>query len=165
MQMIERIFNPVKFTGYHMWGVMILFFGTIISVNLTLAWYANSTWTGLVVKNSYVASQKFNEQTKVLKGQAEMGWKVEPKFAANAFSLNLTDANGARIDNAVITAMVGLPARENADRLVQFVQDQQGVYRAPVDLDNGYWEAKVAIIGPKADQWNKSYRFVIKNEQ
>ena len=52
--------NPTperEFTGWHMAITMIAFFGVIISVNLTMAILASSTWTGLIVKNGYVASQ------------------------------------------------------------------------------------------------------------
>src|SRR5690606_31679205 len=48
------------FTGWHMFGAMVLFFGVIISVNLYMAWQATHTWSGLVVKNTYIASQEFN---------------------------------------------------------------------------------------------------------
>ena len=55
-------YNPAgkPFTGWHMVVALGLFFGTIITVNLAMAYYANSTWSGLVVKNTYVASQEFN---------------------------------------------------------------------------------------------------------
>ena len=48
------------FSGRHMLLTMLAFFGVIIGVNLTMAWFARSSWTGLVVENSYVASQEFN---------------------------------------------------------------------------------------------------------
>ena len=53
MKLLKNFFAPEEFTGWHMVGVMCLFFGTIISVNLYLAYQANHSWTGLVVKNSY----------------------------------------------------------------------------------------------------------------
>jgi nitrogen fixation protein FixH len=48
------------FTGWHMLGVMALFFGTIISVNFYMAYNAIHSWSGLVAENTYVASQQFN---------------------------------------------------------------------------------------------------------
>ena len=53
---------PKEFTGRHMLAIMLAFFGTIIAVNLVMAIFASRSWTGLVVKNSYVASQEFNEK-------------------------------------------------------------------------------------------------------
>ncbi|HLA02420.1 MAG TPA: FixH family protein, partial [Aestuariivirga sp.] len=43
------------FTGWHMAAITISFFAVIIAVNLTLAVFASSSWSGLVVANSYVA--------------------------------------------------------------------------------------------------------------
>src|SRR3546814_8186701 len=48
------------FTGWHMLGAMLLFFGIVISVNLYMAWQATRSWSGLVVENTYIASQEFN---------------------------------------------------------------------------------------------------------
>ncbi len=48
-----------EFTGRHMWLLAVSFFGVIISVNIVMAVSAARTWTGLVVENSYVASQEF----------------------------------------------------------------------------------------------------------
>jgi nitrogen fixation protein FixH len=36
------------FTGYHMLAILVAFFGVIISVNLLMAYYANSSWSGLI---------------------------------------------------------------------------------------------------------------------
>ncbi len=67
--------QPKPFTGRHMLFAMLAFFGVIIAVNLTMAVFATKSWTGLVVKNSYVASQAFNrelEQAKVQESDLEM---------------------------------------------------------------------------------------------
>ena len=49
-----------KFTGWHMTGILVAFFGVVVSVNVFMARAAISTFGGTVVDNSYVASQKFN---------------------------------------------------------------------------------------------------------
>ena len=47
-------------TGKRMTGIFVLFFGVVIAVNVVMACYASSTFGGIVVENSYVASQDFN---------------------------------------------------------------------------------------------------------
>ena len=42
-------------------GHAVAFFGVIIAVNCVMACFANSTWSGLVVANGYVASQSFDK--------------------------------------------------------------------------------------------------------
>ena len=57
--------KPAEFTGRHMLAIMLAFFGVIIAVNLVMATLASKSWTGLVVKNTYVASQQFNRKAPV----------------------------------------------------------------------------------------------------
>ena len=71
-----------------------LFFGVIITVNLTMAYYANSTWSGLVVKNSYVASQEFNGKVEQVKAQEALGWKGSLTSTPGTVRWSLVDADG-----------------------------------------------------------------------
>jgi nitrogen fixation protein FixH len=48
------------FTGWHMALILIGFFAVVVGVNLLMARFASSTFGGVVVENSYVASQQFN---------------------------------------------------------------------------------------------------------
>ena len=57
-----RLDDEHPFTGRHMLAVVFAFFGTIITVNLVMAFLATGTFPGLVVKNSYIASQHYNER-------------------------------------------------------------------------------------------------------
>ncbi|MEH6702567.1 FixH family protein, partial [Parasphingorhabdus sp.] len=49
-----------KFTGYHAAAMIVSFFAVVVVVNLVMAQFALSTFSGTVVDNSYVASQKYN---------------------------------------------------------------------------------------------------------
>ena len=63
-----------EFTGRHMLAIIVSFFGVIIAVNMTLVYFAVQSWSGLVVKNSYVASQKFNKTLEKAALQRARGW-------------------------------------------------------------------------------------------
>lgn len=58
-----------EFTGRHMLAIMIAFFGVIIAVNVTMAVMAGRSWTGIVVEDTYIASQEFN--SRVAEGRAQ----------------------------------------------------------------------------------------------
>ncbi len=64
------------FTGWHMTGILVAFFGVVIAVNLTMASYAVSTFGGVVVENSYVASQEFNGWLDEAKDERALGWSA-----------------------------------------------------------------------------------------
>ncbi|ESY87148.1 FixH family protein, partial [Mesorhizobium sp. LNHC229A00] len=66
--------KPREFTGRHMLAIIPAFFGVVIAVNLTMATLANTSWTGLVVENTYVASQQFNRKAEEGRAQAALGW-------------------------------------------------------------------------------------------
>ena len=70
----RRIARP--FTGKHMAAIMIAFFGVVIAVNVLMARLATSTFGGLVVENSYVASQKFNRWLGEARSEKALGWKA-----------------------------------------------------------------------------------------
>jgi nitrogen fixation protein FixH len=52
---------------------MVAFFGVIITVNMIMARFAVTTWSGLVVPNTYVASQQFNTQAELNRGRSRPG--------------------------------------------------------------------------------------------
>ncbi|MBX4975304.1 cation transporter, partial [Rhizobium lentis] len=61
------------FTGLHMLLATSAFFAVVIAVNVTMAFYASSSWSGLVVENTYVASQEFNRKAAAMKAMATSG--------------------------------------------------------------------------------------------
>ena len=72
---------PRTFTGRHMTMVLVAFFGTIIVVNFTMARFASSTFGGVVVENSYVASQHFNLAQELLHLHFVVGFYPFPNQA------------------------------------------------------------------------------------
>jgi nitrogen fixation protein FixH len=69
-----------KFTGWHMTGILVAFFGVVVSVNVFMAQAAISTFGGTVVDNSYVASQKFNGWLDKAEAQKALGWTVSARL-------------------------------------------------------------------------------------
>jgi len=160
--MLQRVFAPKEFTGWHLLAMIVGWFGIVIGVNLFMAWNAIDSWTGLVVQNSYVASQEFNEVTAEKRAQLAMGWKAVPNYEAGTLRLNMTDAQSAPIDDAIITAKLGRPAYEAEDHMVQFRQIEPGVYEGPTELAQGIWNADVTVTGADGDIWTRTLRFTVR---
>ncbi|MGI9408351.1 MAG: FixH family protein, partial [Hyphomicrobiaceae bacterium] len=106
------------FTGRHMLSWMLAFFGVIVAVNITMAWFAGRTWTGLVVKNSYVASQKFNGHLRQARKQHARGWKSELTYERGVVRFRVVGKSGAPVflDDARLT--IGRPAFEQQDAVL-----------------------------------------------
>lgn len=84
-----------RFTGWHAAVALVAFFAVVIAVNLTMAMFATRTFGGVVVENSYVASQKYNEWLNAAERQMQLGWSIEPGLDAErrvTVGLNLTEA-------------------------------------------------------------------------
>ena len=66
-----------EFTGRHMAAILIAFFGVVIVVNLVMARFAVGTFGGIVVENSYVASQEFNRWLAQAEESKALGWEAQ----------------------------------------------------------------------------------------
>jgi nitrogen fixation protein FixH len=162
MSTLRKITGADQFTGWHMIAVMVLFFGTIISVNIVMAFFATSTWTGLVVKNSYVASQHFNEVTAERRKSAELGWQAVIGYRDGALTLNLSrDGKALSLDG--VTAMVGHPATSREDRKLELASMGGGLYSAETALAPGLWQADLSAVAPDGTPWTHSIRFRVED--
>lgn len=66
-----------EFTGRHMFMVLLAGFGVVVAVNFFMASVAARGFSGVVVENSYVASQKFNLWLDKAEQQQALGWEAE----------------------------------------------------------------------------------------
>jgi nitrogen fixation protein FixH len=134
-----------EFTGRHMLLVMLAFFGVIIAVNLTMATLANTSWSGLIVKNSYVASQHFNAQAQVARAQAALGWTGTMRYEAGTFRYVLADADGVPVVLAHSEAIFRRPVDDRHDQTIALSPEGSGTLVGTVDLKDGLWIVEVAV--------------------
>lgn len=132
-----------EFTGWHMLAIMVAFFSVVIAVNLTMAFFARSSWTGFVVENIYVASQKFNEKAAEGRAQAALGWTSELAVAKGKASYRLTDKAGHVVVAKRVTASFRRPAYASEDQDVVLAPQPDGSFSAPVELRDGKWIAEI----------------------
>lgn len=158
---VRSFVSPAEFTGWHMFTIICMFFGTIITVNMILAFNAGSTWTGLVVKNTYVASQIFNEETEKLEHQRAMGWTSNLIYQDAQLRVQLTDSNGALIKDANVSAKVGNPVHETNDHLVSFTQIGD-YYVVESELQNGLWQVDLKVQTTDGVAWSKAIRLEVE---
>ena len=149
----KSVLAPRELTGKHVLLIMFTFFGIIIAVNMMMATLASKSWTGLVVKNSYVASQKFNIELKEAKEQAASGIHSELRYNNQVLVFLLKDADGETLAAENLTAEIGRPAFEQADQELSFLRNAEDSYKLIIQLEPGIWMIK--ITGQTS---NESYR-------
>lgn len=124
-----------ELTGKHVLMIFVGAFSVIISVNLVLAYSAVSTFSGMVVDNSYVASQQFDERKAA---QESLGWTVAADHTGGLLILRITDEDGVPVAVADLDATVGRATHVQDDQTPDF-QFDGNAYVAPVALDDGNW--------------------------
>lgn len=133
-----RVDDDYPLTGWHVFAIVGLFFGIIIAVNIALAIFATGTFPGLVVKNSYVASQNYNALLAQGRAQKESGLKAQLIAKAGILHFRLADASGASRRRLHVTAHAGRPASSRDDRVMAFTESSD-FYQADMALPAGRW--------------------------
>ena len=154
-----QVASEREFTGYHMAAALALFFGVIITVNLIMAYFANSTWSGLVVKNSYVASQEFNGKVEQVKAQEALGWKGTLTSSPGVVRWSLVDANATPVATDAVTIRFRRPVTETADATVSLTPAANGDWQAAFPLGEGLWIAVVDVQSAANGLWRENLRF------
>lgn len=130
-----------KITGTHVLIGFVTAFGIIIAVNFTLAYNAVATFPGLEVKNTYVASQEFDEKRAA---QEALGWTIEADHRDGQVILSITDANGP-VQVQSLTATLGRATTVADDQSPDFTFDGTA-YVAPVELRDGNWNIRMVAV-------------------
>lgn len=131
-----------RIKGWHVLAGFVGAFGVIIGVNLVLAVNAVKTFPGLEVKNSYVASQHFDENRAA---QESLGWAVRADAAEGMVKLAITDESGAPVRVKDLHAVVGRATHVKQDVEPVFAFNGQ-VYEAPVTLGDGNWNIRMTAV-------------------
>lgn len=142
--MTSENLKEFELTGRHVAFGMCVFFGVIIAVNFFMASLASRTWTGLVVKNSYVASQGFNGELAKASSQKQLGWNSAISYEDNQLTVQMRDREGRLLGAGQFELTIGRPAFEQEDRTVLLTGSSDGYYTAPLTLGSGEWALKVS---------------------
>ena len=160
--MLNRFLYRGEFTGWHMLAITLLFFGTIITVNVTLVVYANRSWTGLVVENSYVASQHFNELLADRRHQTELGITATLKAEGGSLVVLLAGPRQKPEPGAMVTVRLGRPSHEGSDRTFELAEDRSGSYSAPAQLADGIWSGGIVVKTAGGQGWTEPVRILVR---
>lgn len=141
------------FTGRHMAAVMLGFFGIVIAVNVLMATLAAGTFGGVVVENSYVASQQFNRWLDQAGAERGLGWHADIRRAADgtiAVALKGVPAG------ATVTGEAWHPLGRAPDRVLHFAPAGTG-FRSRETFPAGRWRIRITVRAG-ASQWHGEQR-------
>ncbi|HHB80309.1 MAG TPA: nitrogen fixation protein FixH [Aliiroseovarius sp.] len=155
-----------EFTGRHMLIITVGFFAVVIAVNLFMAFKAVGTFSGLEVKNGYIASQQFDDNRAA---QLGLGWTAIAGLEGPEYlRLDLTDPEGkfvATEDIASITANIGRPTERDEDQDLNFERAAQGYYLAPITpLNPGKWYVRLDAIAADGTLFQQRLQLYISEQ-
>ena len=114
-------------------------FGIIIVVNFFMAYMAVSTFPGVETRNSYTASQNFQNDRAA---QLALNWNVAADVVDDQLVISITDKAGNPVEVAEISAVLGRATHVNDDQIPNLVYDN-GVYTAPAEIGPGNWNVRM----------------------
>ena len=131
-------------------------FGVIIAVNLTLAFNAVRTFPGLEVKNSYVASQSFEQDRTA---QLALAWDVDAWLEDGELFLSIL-RDGEPQQPVIEAAVLGRATSVAADEMPRFVFDGRA-FVAPVAAYEGNWNLRVKLRAQDGTLFQQ--RLIVRN--
>lgn len=150
------------FTGWHMAAITISFFAVIIAVNLTLAVFASTSWTGLVVANSYVASQSFNRDAEIARQQQALGWQMNLVVDRSLAKITILDRAGLPMTGLNLRAVLQRPTDEAGDQVLELREAGAGIYRTDAAIGSGVWVADITAENSDNDLMRFVQRIFVK---
>ena len=137
--MTEKPKKNFELTGWHFLGMMVSFFGVIVIVNMVFVTRALNAFSGLVVKNSYVASQHYNEKIAQSEKQKKLGWNLDLLVNNQGVDFVLKDKISMPIEKKLVTVQLRMARNEAYDMSLLLKEISPGHYVAKFDkiFDNG----------------------------
>jgi len=147
-----------QFTGRQFLGIMLAAFGVIIAANVTLAVFATGSFPGLEVKNSYVASQQFNQNKT---DQLALGWQLENEYLDGQLYLFIRDKEGRTVQPASLALRIGRPASDQQDIYLTPVFAADHIHAA-VTLAPGSWQLAIDARDGDGKRFSQRRVMVVK---
>jgi len=134
-----------RFTGRHMTFILVAFFGVVMAVNFTMARFATSGFSGTVVDNSYVASQKFNGWLAEAEAQEKLGWQISVSRNADGhILLSMLDAKGRALQ-AKAFGDAAHPLGQKDNFRLSFKAAGDGMLLSTKPIPAGRWQLYITI--------------------
>ena len=132
--------------GYHVTAMFVAFFGVVAAVNFLMASFALGSFSGTVVENSYVASQKYNEWLAESRKEAAHGWTVsEPKRVGDKLQISVLNAQQKPFANAQISVLADHPVGRTEPFSLALRETAPGQYISNETIPAGRWKLKISV--------------------
>lgn len=137
-----------EFTGRHMAAILVAGFGVVVAVNLLMAMLAVGGFSGVVVENSYVASQRFNTWLGRARRQDALGWQADVSRLGDG---RIAVTTRSVPTGAKVAATLRRPLGQREITQMPLMEEATGRYVSARPLPAGRWIARVGIAASGHD--------------
>ncbi|WP_410217894.1 FixH family protein [Paracoccus sp. (in: a-proteobacteria)] len=146
--------------GLHVLAITVAAFGTIIGVNVVMAFAAINSFPGVETRSSYIASQHFQAEREA---QQRLGWQADLHLDGGRLILSLHDHAGAAVAPRALEVMLRRPTHQHADHQPRLEPAGPGEWRAVSDLAPGNWNADVVAQGPDGVAFRQRFALQVRD--
>lgn len=144
-------------SGRRLGGRGVLLIATIaflvmLAPNVILAVTATRTFSGVVVEDSYLASQDFD---RLKAAQIALGWTVTLDHDADQLTLDITDAARHVVRPATLSVTMGRPTTTRNDQVVAMQETPEG-YVGHAPMAGGHWRVEIAATAADGTAFRQS---------
>lgn len=151
-------------TGWHMLMIFVAFFGVVFAVNIFMTVMAVRSWTGLVVEDSYIASQTFNADAASLKKAEALSVSHLLHYENGKLHLSLQGADGRAITTDSVQISIGRPVDEHEDQKLIAIKTGDGQFEAVTKLGVGAWSGELSAKLAGDSLWRQPFRLIVSGE-
>lgn len=130
--------------GRRVLTIFVGLFTVIIGANVVMAVQAITTFPGVEVANSYVASQRFDADRAA---QQALGWQAAPVYQDGVLSLKITDGQGLPAPVQALRVTVSRPTQKRDD-VSPDMRYSGGLWVADLALAPGAWVIHLEADAP-----------------
>lgn len=145
-------------TGRRVLTIAAVAFLVMLAPNIVLTVAAVRTFSGLVVPNSYVASQEF-DRTRT--AQQALGWTVALTHDEDVIRLAITDAAGHAVHPPEVSVTLGRPTTTRSDVTPALEATPSG-YAAAQPLAPGRWIADIRATAADGTPFHQSRALFVR---
>jgi nitrogen fixation protein FixH len=125
--------------------------GVVVIVNGALAYFAETSSTGLVTEHPYESGREYNHVLAAAAASDALGWHGHLGFAAapgsrsGELAVDITDRAGQPLRGLTVGAVIVSPVAPQPDARVELAEAGDGRYQATLALSRlGQWDVRIA---------------------
>ena len=154
--------------GWHVLLVLVVFFGVTIAVNIAMATYAITTFSGEDIANPYAQGVAYNKTLAARSAQRSLGWTATLEIrrgttGETSIDVSVKDRDAHALDGLSLEAMLRRPTDANLDRTIALASVGEGRYTASTTgLAPGQWDVIARAKGSDGIFFEAARRVVLQ---